>query len=516
MLLELIVQMHCIKTKVALALRTIFRDALCYGFGVALPYWTKKIGNRIMKSMETSTDVFGEVSTKATKRLIEGVTVFEGNALTYADPYRFLPDPNVAIHDIQKAEYVGWVVTDNYNNLLSDEAVDELFNVRYLKSIMNKRSVFSTDQSDRSKKVGDVNRESSSDTVTSRVDTITMFLNVIPSEVGVGDSDVPEKWMFTLAADQVIIDAQRLDYVHGMYPISIASPDFDGYSPTPISRLEIMYGMQHTLNFLFNTHIANVRKAINDMIVVDPFMININDVKDPKPGKIIRARQPAWGKGNMRDYVHQLSVQDVTRTHMADSSYIAQWMERVSGADQSMMGSLRQSGPERLTRSEFQGTRASAVSRLQYAAMIISTQLMQDLGEIFAANVQQFMEQETFVSIVGRQEEDIRSRFGIPPDDTRFKINPDDLWINYDVIVKDGSIPGGNFSEAWLQLFQIIGTNEMLTQQFDVVRIFSYIASQLGAKNVEDFKRKTQNIRTETMPDEQVLGEAGRGNLSVI
>ncbi len=186
-------------------------------------------------------------------------------------------------------------------------------------------------------------------------------------------------------------------------------------------------------------------------------------------------------------------------------------MDRISGADQSMQGALRTGGPERLTRSEFQGTRGSAVSRLQRIAMLIGMQFMQDIGTMYAVHTQQYMTQETYVKIVGRHAEQLAKIFG--KDTTRARATPYDLAINYDIIVRDGSIPGGNFSEAWLELFKVIGTTPELMQQFDVTRIFMYIAQQLGAKNVEDFRRNINQVQGQTMPDEQVLDQAQRGNL---
>jgi len=50
-------------------------------------------------------------------------------------------------------------------------------------------------------------------------------------------------------------------------------------------------------------------------------------------------------------------------------------------------------------------------------------------------------------------------------------------------------------------------------QQFDVTRIFMYIAQQLGAKNVEDFRRNLNQIQGQVMPDEQVASQAQAGNL---
>jgi hypothetical protein len=96
---------------------------------------------------------------------------------------------------------------------------------------------------------------------------------------------------------------------------------------------------------------------------------------------------------------------------------------------------------------------------------------------------------------------------------TRGRVSPSDLAINYDLIVRDGSIPGGNFSSSWIELFKTIGTSPELAQQFDVTRIFTYIAQQLGAKNVDDFRRNINRINAVSMPDDQVQQQVQAGNL---
>ena len=344
----------------------------------------------------------------------------------------------------------------------------------------------------------------------SPVDVIHMYITLIPKEWKLSKSEVPEKWYFELAGDDVIIACEKADHNHGQYPMAVASPEYDGYSITPIGRMEVLYGLQHTLDFLFNSHVTNVRKAINDMLVVDPYLVNINDLKDPQPGKLIRLRRPAWGRG-VTNVVEQLKVTDITRTNIADSQYITQWMDRISGADQSMQGALRMSGPERLTGAEFSGTRSSAVSRLQRLAMIIGMQFMQDIGTQFAVHCQQYITQEAYIKVEGRYAEQLKKNF--TNGKTRGKVSPSDLAINYDLIVRDGSIPGGNFSQSWIELFKIIGTSQELTGQFDVVRIFTYIAQQLGAKNVEDFRRNVNRIQATTMPDQQVQQQVQAGDL---
>ena len=136
---------------------------------------------------------------------------------------------------------------------------------------------------------------------------------------------------------------------------------------------------------------------------------------------------------------------------------------------------------------------------------------MQDIGTMFAVHTQQYMTKETFIKITGRYEEQLRKQFG--PNALRAKVSPLDMAINYDLIVRDGSIPGGNFSQAWMQLFQIIGTDPDLRQEFDIVRIFTHIAQELGAKNVEDFKRNIDRVQPQQMPDDEVNKQLQAGNI---
>jgi len=508
MLLELLIRVQCIKTKVPLALHTMFRDSFAYGIGPVLPGWKTIWGKKPIKSSVVTEGELGSSSAQYTNFITD--KLFSGNDLSNIDPYMWLPDVSVSSVHIQDGEFVGWVERDNYMNLLSEEQSDDtIFNMKYVKHAKDRRSQLSRDQSDREKKQGKSSKELRGGTEsTNPVDTIKMYIKLIPKDWKLGNSEYPEKWFFALTSDSVITSCHRAEHNHGMFPAAVASPEFDGYSATPMGRLEILYGLQNTLDFLFNSHIANVRKSINDMLVVDPYLVNIADLEDPKPGKLIRLRRPAWGHG-VDKVVQQLAVQDITRANIGDSAYITQWMDRISGADQSMQGALRQGGPERLTKGEFQGTRGSAISRLQRLAMLVGMQVMQDVGSMFAVHAQQYMDRTESVRITGRYEEQLLAQFG----KRRIPVSPNDLSINYDVLVRDGSIPGGNFSESWITLFNIIAGTPELHQQFDIFRIFTYIAQQMGAKNVEDFKRQASQTNVQQMPDEQVMNQVDRGNL---
>jgi hypothetical protein len=507
-LMELLIRLHCIKSKVPLNLHTMFRDGMAYGISAVIPEWVRKFGKKAVRSSVMSESPIGS-SEGNSINFIDDI-LFEGNALSNIEPYKLLMDPSVSSIDVQKGEFFGWVERDNYMNLLTEESQRDsgMFNVKYLRSRQNKKSVFSLDESDRNIKFGTSSNPYTSDYCTNPVDRIKMYVNLIPKEWKLSESEVPEKWFFEVDSDDVVVRCEQANHNHGMYPVAIASPEFDGYSMTPIGRLEIAYGLQNTLDFLFNSHIANVRKAVNDMLVVDPYLVNIEDLKDPQPGKLIRLRKPAWGRG-VDKVVQQLGIQDITRLNVQDAGYVTGMMDRILGTDQSMQGVQRQGGPERLTSAEFQGTRSSSVSRLQRVALIISLQAMYDIGNMFAVHTQQYTTKATYVKAVGRYAEELIKKFN----NNKIKVSPRDLSIDYDVIPHDGSVPGGSFSGAWLDLFKTIGTSEILAPQFDVVRLFEYIAYQLGAKNVSDFKKSVDNTNVVKMPDEQVLREAERGNM---
>lgn len=514
MLMERVINQHIIRNKVALNMHTWFRDAGAYGFGAVSPDWTVHYGRKIVAEEQGFFSRFQKFFGNGNfdKQEVETV-LFEGNALDNIDPYKYLPDVGFPIQEVQKGEYVGWGDKTNLMDLLSEEQDDpDKFNGRYVAEVKNKIStVFRLDESGRTRRTGNNFDWRQQQTISNQIDRIHMYIKLIPRQWKLGPSENPQKWLFTLSADSIITTAKQVDFTHDMFPVSVIAPDFDGYSPIAYSRIEILSGMQTVIDWLFNSHITNVRKAINDMLIVDPFLINVNDLRDPEPGKLIRLRRPAWGKG-VDKAVQQLPIVDITKQNMEDVMLTINYMQQIAGTDNTTMGTLRKGGPERLSAAEYSGTAQGAVSRLERVAKIIGLQGMQDLGYMFAHHTQQFMEEETYVKLVGSWPQKLEALYG---GSDRAKVSPYDVLVDYELITRDGSVPGGNFAPVWQQLFNTIGSNEELLQRFDIVQIFKHIALNLGAKNVDQFERRQepQVIQPQTGADEAVLAEAARGNL---
>lgn len=487
-LLEKVVEHHSMYFKHALSLHTQFRDGLAYGFGAVAGGWDRKWGYTTKMAPDGFfSQIFGKfINMGMKKERVEDV-LYEGNTLKNIDPYLYLPDPNYPVHEVQKGEFVGWIETMSKMRLLDMERDDpSVFNCRYLETNTQGYSQFNFTRGPNA--TGRYDKASAGSyppapTTTTPIDVIWMYVNLIPREWELGSSEYPEKWLFGMAYDKLIITAKPLGLNHDMYPVAVLAPDFDGYSTSPISRLEVLYGLQETLDWLFSSHITNVRKAINDMLIVDPSLVNVADLEDPKPGKLIRMRRMAWGKG-VENAVKQLPVTDITRQHISDAGYIVDLIQRVSAATDSVSGVIRKTS-ERVTAQESRSTQASALSRLAKSAKIASLQSMFDIGYMFASQTQQLMEKSVYIKTTGAWREMLLQEYGA--DAQRLKVTPYDLVVSYDLIVKDGSVQSSEQADNWVQLFQIVAQQPALFQNFDVVRIFKHIARVMGAKDVNEF-----------------------------
>lgn len=510
-LLEGVIEADVQRNAVPLALHTQWRDAFTYGFGVVTPVWNKEMGFRRNKVKESglisrvADFVAGRSRQNEEERTFE--LLYEGNDLENIDPWRYYPDPNVPIHQVQKGEFVGWSTRSSFLSLLNEERDEDStrFNAKYLKECTGGRSAlvhFTEGRAD-----NDVKPISG----TTPVDVLWMYVTIIPKDWGLGGSEYPEKWMFGLAADKVLIEARPVDLDHNKYPVSVIAPDFDGHSAMPLSRMLLISDIQEVIDFMYSSRILNVKKSLNDMFVVDPSKINIWDLADPRPGKIIRMRRAAWGSGTARDAVHQLEVNDVTRGNLMDIQFLQEFAQLGSGMSDAAAGVVENHGP-RISSTAAAGARQSSLSRLARLAFIISQQGMRPLGQMFASHTQQFLSQDRYVQLLGDSERVLREEYNMQNLGTGpINTTPDALNVDYDLSVSDGSIAGSEDAGTWVQLFQLAASspNPQLAQGLDFLKVFQHIARQLGAKNIGQFVRTQPQV----MQDDALQGEVEAGNL---
>jgi hypothetical protein len=341
------------------------------------------------------------------------------------------------------------------------------------------------------------------------VDIIWAYIDIVPRDWKLSKEKYPETWLFCVAADSIVISARPVGLNHGMKPVAIVAPDYDGYSCLPSSRMGIVKDMQTLVDFMYSSHVMNIRKAINDMIVVDPEMVNIWDLQNPGPGKIIRMRRSAWGRGTIDQAIKQLDIRDVTQNHVADADFLMSFMQKVLGSTDPATGHIVNKGP-RISASQASQAKTSVLSRLEKTARIIDMQSHQDLAYMMASQMQQLMSEDTYVKAMGEWGQRLQADFGITPQSGRIPVSIFDLLIDYDIVSHTGSVPGSEDPDTWIAVLQMAGGIPPLAATLDWPRLFKHISRQMGAKNIDDFIMQTTPL---VMPDEQVQSQVQQGNL---
>jgi len=329
----------------------------------------------------------------------------------------------------------------------------------------------------------------------------------VPVDWGLGDSEYPEKWLFAVASDTVLIQAKPLGLEHQMFPVQVWAPLFDGYSTCPVTPLEVFAGLQGVLDFMINSHVMNVRQGLNNMFIVDPSLVHMPDFRNPEAGLLLRLRERAWGRG-VDNAIKQFSVTDVTRQNIQDAMYITDMIQRVSGASDALQGIVR-GGGERRSATEMRDAKVSALSRVEHIGRILSLQGMMGIGYMFACHAQQLMSQEAYVKATGRWQEDLQREYGYMGGKP-ITIAPADLMVNYDVIPKDNTMSGREQVENILMGLQIASSNPVLANGVDLVRVYLHAMRMMGIKNVQDFMARTP---MQVVPDAQAQQQAQAGNL---
>jgi hypothetical protein len=109
------------------------------------------------------------------------------------------------------------------------------------------------------------------------------------------------------------------------------------------------------------------------------------------------------------------------------------------------------------------------------------------------------------------QEGDFRVRGAATGERPVVRVDPQIIAGAYDYIPVDGTLPIDRMAQAQMfgQLMQQMGSIPQFAQQFDFIRMFSFMAkNQLGIKNLDSFR-----IQSNVVPNSQIPGEVQKGNL---
>jgi len=480
-----------------------------YGMGIVGNYWDEETAVVVEDVEEPKTfmgvPLPGTSHTVRKRRVVRG---YRGNKLFNVRPQDFLPDPRVSVANLQDGEYVGRIVQIPWNTILKRKAAGQLFNIEHLQRAYASWQQTQVEEGhsaiERPARFGDFTYTTGDETGDKHpavVEAVEMVVELVPKHYNLGDSDYPEKWVVTLGFDEVVIGLTPLGADHNRFPYFVQLYEFDTYSHSSRSMLEVLQPLNNVLDWLFNSHMFNVRKALNDQFIYDPSRIQEKDVRDGGPGRAIKLRPAAYGT-DIRAAFMQLQTMDVTRSNLSDIEAIMSFFARVSGVNDNQMGLPNPGG--RKTATEIRSSTNMGINRLKTIAEFNSALGWDPLASVLIQNSQQEYDDEIVVRIVGDL---VQSAPGFIP------IRPGDIDGFYDFVPVDGTLPVDRFAQAnmWKEILIGLAKFPVLAAQYDLGGIFGWMAQLAGLKNVTQFK-----IKPQVMPDQQLLAQAQAGNLKPV
>lgn len=504
-LMEAVLQYNCDHSRLVRHGFQMLWDTGCYGMGTFVIPYVNEYSRRTRIQ-----NVMGQRI-----RAKEEVLSYSGNKPQALDPYRFFPDPRVPMSEVsEKGDFMFW------RDFMSSLSLEEYRSAGVFKHIeklpkqLPSMSAFNENggESRRNARVGVPNlgltrgpngRQPVSVEEYYQIDQ--GVVKIIPSEWGLGDSDKVELWIFAMAQKERIIQAEPYDSDHGMLPSASSEPHSFGYEFGSLAAADFLVPFQETLSWLVNSRMHNVRAAVNNMFVIDPSRVEVQDIERAGPGKMIRMKKAFYGS-DVRMAIHQLPITDVTQAHLQDLQVFQRIADQTLGVNDNLRGMMTSGGRKSATESRL--SIEAGASRLSHKARLISADCLHGMVNQMILNIQQYMPDEMWINIVGAD--------GISK---QLQLAPEMLNGDFNYRVSDGSLPydKGALAEVWKELFLGIAQDPELRRTYNLTQIFDYLAELGGARNLDRFKTQAPppvGINVQAQSPEEIQRGVSSGQLA--
>ena len=502
--MEVKLQYDCYHNRFAKHFWQFCMDQMVYGFGALRIDWQVKKAFRSHKINNSFQGMFQQIldAESIAPQTRELKTVFEGNEIATIDPFSFFPDPRVPMTELSReGEFVFWRTEIAKHKLQIGEARKDYVYVNAI-GVMPGRDLNEKGESSRDLLSGgtsDPARISSDRAQVTQYVQLNEGVCYIPPEMGLFEGNEPRLWFFTIANKNQIIQAEPYDYDHDLLPIVVAEPDRIGKAFGAPSVSDFAGPLQDVASWFVNSHVRNTQKVIHNQLVVDPAMVELQDLKNGGEARIIRLKQAAYGQ-DVRMALNQLQVSDVTRTHMQDMSLFIRLADMITGVNDNLRAIQNSGG--RKTATEVRTAGESGASRLAARSQLISSMAMQDAAMMMSLNNMQFLSNEFSFHMLGQEAM-------MHP----ITLQPDQIVGDFYYPINDGTLPLDRVAllDIWQQIFQAV-LSSPVGQAFDIPKMFLYIAKLGGAQNVEEFLING-GAQLNSQPDMMVEQQAAAGNL---
>ena len=424
-------------------------------------------------------------------------TKYLGNNITVVSPYRWYPDTRLPLTryrygefcadeneysfpELKKLELAGTTAGIDEISRLPDDAFE------------NRRLNAMTQDNERTLGI-----ETNATKTTSRYCLITeveILLNPAKTEIDDGvmldkDLDAEVVCLVWIANDGRIVRLEDAGYNHNEFLFDAAQFFNDQNRVINFGLAELIGPMQDTIDWLMGARVTNVRKSIQNQLVVDPRFVDMDDVRDRSP--ILRLKSTTEGMA-ITNYIHQLQVVDVTAGHINDMGIVKGFSQDATGLSENLVG---QYSTGRRSAREASNVNSNAAARVILPLRGIQDSALLPLGRKLLSNIRQGLDEQQLVSIVGLQallNDPVAVQDFLPIDRSQ-------LVGNYDFLVYDLVLPSQRIASAQTlqELLIAIANNPMsiFILGIDPKIVMREILTLRGITNVDRFNLTPERFR---------------------
>jgi hypothetical protein len=518
---ELVLDAQMDQAKIFVRLYLALRDALVLGRMVLHTDYLKQV-QRITKVAKKikKIEFFGTpVSIEGKEDRSDFETLFEGNKVNVINPREFWHDPGVTLTDLQEGEFAGHTSFTNLVTFLRtvdafDGSPDNPYiNIEEARKSSPAQAQFpdkgTEDSSHYSRTSNHLLKTIDKHSKPMVIDQVV--IDLIPSDLKddkgrvLSNSKWPQKWTFWLVNDAIVVRAHPQENDHRMFPYAAAEPYPDSHHIATPGMVDMLSGLQEHFDWLLNSHWANVRRAIQNKLIVDPSRVVMADVLSSDPAGIIRMKPEAYGDP-VGDAIQQLPIMDVTGRHIEDSRIVMDLMQRVGATSDNQQG-IPEAG--RRSATEISSTQRLGAGRGKTLAQLLWFNALAPMVMQMVMNNRQFMTEEIYVNTLGRKlkfftPEEVKFLMG--DEEGGLNVGPADVQGRYLFPAFEGDIPSEQSSQArmLLETIKTVLSVPGLAQVFDIQKMVIEGFRKSGLRSPEDY------IRMQGPPPTQMLFPDGQ------
>jgi hypothetical protein len=484
-----------------------------FGFGVVKTSWVTE--EQMIRNTVVNPPVVFQGMTLSKGGPSDDVTrgtSYQGNKIINISPYRFFPDIRLPLSRYQEGEFCGSEDVYTESQLKDWEKDGQVAGVDFIKPfgkelIQERGYRWDTMVLQEEALIPGAGTKGTGQMKKTVIITECQR-TIIPSQYEVegeplGPENYPVKYNIWLANDNRVVKCEPLGYLHNQFTYSLAPFVFDNNILVSGSLMDTIDSLQSVISWFINSRITNVRKIIGDKLIVNPSMINMDDLKQRRP--VIRLSGAAGG--DIDRYIKQLQLNDVTTTHISDVKELSDILKMVTGISDSLLGEVR---PGRRSATENRNTTTGAASRIKTLAAIIFRFALEPMGRQMLSNLRDGLDEETYVRVMGQK--------GVSTPEF-IKVDKTALIGHYDFEVFDATLP----SERYLNAQALTDVLEMLLKTPEAAQAFNLDPRKIlfevlqlrGIHNPERFELQPQQQQLQQPQPNGIIQPNGTGAAGV-